>query len=500
MTADPQEPPHTAPGPASLHEALAGAATVPAAAEAVMEHCLAAGYALPSLYLERGDRLRCIAHRGYWQVYDGLPAGAGVAGITYADGLPHVITDVDEFPDYIRAVPEVRAEICLPLRHDGRVVGIVNVESTATFTDEDVERVRGVTAAFEQALERLGGPAPESPAELLARLGHELVRRSDPEQIALAALDAARRISGLASAALVTSADGALTVRCATGPHAGLLRGLGRETLRQLGDHVALATSSYATGLAPGGGVEATHLLRERGVASIAVLALGSEGSRAGLLVLTGDRPAPQLASRVPLLELLAATTEATLAAASANVALRRSEQELAHRARHDTLTGVANRSHLLAEIEQELAGPEPSRDGIVLFVDLDGFKRVNDEHGHRVGDLLLAGVAGRLRRAARDTDLVARIGGDEFVVVCRGIGSLDQAAVVARRIVARIAEPFRVDDVTATVTASIGLAPLRGATSAEQVVAEADRAMYLAKREGGAVATLPATRAPDRG
>jgi diguanylate cyclase (GGDEF)-like protein len=185
---------------------------------------------------------------------------------------------------------------------------------------------------------------------------------------------------------------------------------------------------------------------------------------------------------------MLAAALASMLDAAGASAALQRSQRQLAHQAMHDPLTGVANRGRLLAVMRAEMARP---RDGgtdngpIALFVDLDGFKGVNDSHGHRVGDELLVAVADRLRLAARDTDLVARLGGDEFVVLCARLATLDEAIAVGVRILDRLSAPFSVLGQQTSVTACIGIASGAGLTSAEDLIAAADRAMYAAKRSG---------------
>lgn len=139
-----------------------------------MELCLASGLNLPSIYLERGGRLRCVAQRGYWQVYDGLAPGAGVLGSTLATGETQVVRETGSRSDFIRAVPGVLAEVAVPIRIDGRTAGVFNVESRTALSVDDVQWVEAVGDAFGQRLGELGGPPPEAPAELLARLGYEL--------------------------------------------------------------------------------------------------------------------------------------------------------------------------------------------------------------------------------------------------------------------------------------------------------------------------------------
>jgi diguanylate cyclase (GGDEF)-like protein len=124
-----------------------------------------------------------------------------------------------------------------------------------------------------------------------------------------------------------------------------------------------------------------------------------------------------------------------------------------------------------------------------VLFIDLDRFKDVNDAFGHEAGDGLLAQAAERLKRCVRTADTVSRIGGDEFVVVLEGVEGAEQVVEVTVRIMESLVAPFALERVEASVSASIGVAVLDGIAEceAEELLREADHAMYRAKGEGGA-------------
>jgi diguanylate cyclase (GGDEF)-like protein len=164
-----------------------------------------------------------------------------------------------------------------------------------------------------------------------------------------------------------------------------------------------------------------------------------------------------------------------------------RAQQENRRLSLHDPLTGLANRLHLyesLARLTRPAASRDPRRLA-VLCLDLDGFKRVNDEHGHPSGDVLLRTVAERLRACAGPSDVVARLGGDEFVIVSPETGRTDALALGAR-IIDAIAAPYRLGDETAAVGASIGisLAPDHAADP-QDLLDQADRALYAVKRSG---------------
>lgn len=158
----------------------------------------------------------------------------------------------------------------------------------------------------------------------------------------------------------------------------------------------------------------------------------------------------------------------------------KRREAELAHAATHDPLTGLVNRSVLNEAVHQaENAGEAAVA---VLFVDIDHFKRINDDHGHAAGDSVLMEVAARLSAIVRAEDLVARVGGDEFVVWAPGLAPADAEALAAR-LVAVVAEtPFSSAQQFLTVTATVGIATGEGT---EELIRAADIALYRAKRTG---------------
>lgn len=162
-------------------------------------------------------------------------------------------------------------------------------------------------------------------------------------------------------------------------------------------------------------------------------------------------------------------------------------EEQLAHQATHDDLTGLANRASLVAELDRAAARAERSGQGLgLLFIDLDRFKSVNDTLGHRVGDVVLQQVAARLLRATRDTDLVARNGGDEFVVLAEEAGDVTVVARLAERIQDALSEPVAFDDDVIPVSASIGVAWLEpGDPHTLDQLRDADVAMYHAKSSG---------------
>jgi diguanylate cyclase (GGDEF)-like protein len=162
--------------------------------------------------------------------------------------------------------------------------------------------------------------------------------------------------------------------------------------------------------------------------------------------------------------------------------------QELHQRALHDPLTGLANRSLFLDRVGHAIArlARRPGSFLAVLFIDLDNFKTVNDTLGHARGDRLLTLVAERLLTAVRQVDTVARLGGDEFAVLLEDLTAEDGALIVAERAVRLIAAPFDLGGKSVSVGASIGMAMRDDdSTGTDTLIAEADAAMYEAKRSG---------------
>jgi len=165
----------------------------------------------------------------------------------------------------------------------------------------------------------------------------------------------------------------------------------------------------------------------------------------------------------------------------------RRREEELERAAAHDTLTGLPNRALLSARIEHAFAQHRRGGHGFALAVaDLDGFKRINDTLGHAVGDALLRHVAERLKDELRGVDTIARVGGDEFVLVLPEIANCDQADGLARRLTESMQRPFLVGEHTLFVTISVGFAlHPEHAPDADSLMRCADAALYRAKDLG---------------
>lgn len=169
------------------------------------------------------------------------------------------------------------------------------------------------------------------------------------------------------------------------------------------------------------------------------------------------------------------------------NAELRQTESQLRQLALHDALTGLPNRQLLQERLAQAIdRAQDQSQLVVLLFLDLDGFKQINDSCGHRMGDLLLKAVAQRLTGCLRGSDTVARLGGDEFVVLLPVIASVADVSIVADKIIQTLSQPFGLEGETLQVTASVGISiyPI-DSTESDGLMVRADLAMYQAKQQG---------------
>jgi diguanylate cyclase (GGDEF)-like protein len=166
----------------------------------------------------------------------------------------------------------------------------------------------------------------------------------------------------------------------------------------------------------------------------------------------------------------------------------KRIERELSHLAKFDPLTGLPNRLLFHDRLAQAVQRIDRRDHAVALiFIDLDGFKAVNDRYGHAIGDRLLVAVAGRLRRVVRRTDTVARLGGDEFTIILEGLRHADDAARVAEQALLSLRQTFEIGGAVIELGASLGIAIAAHATEVpETLTRRADAAMYRAKARGG--------------
>jgi diguanylate cyclase (GGDEF)-like protein len=208
-----------------------------------------------------------------------------------------------------------------------------------------------------------------------------------------------------------------------------------------------------------------------------------------GDIVLAARWPGPGLPqeSQTESIELFAAQAGASLRNAQVHLELQTLKDRLAHEASHDALTDLPNRRRFHEQLERMCGRGRAGDTLAVLFLDLDGFKHVNDRFGHDIGNELLVTVAARLLSCVRPGDVVARMGGDEFVIMLTRLENAAPAIEVADRVCALLADPFELaGEVRISTSVGIALAPADTADPGD-LVRRADVAMYRAKSQGKA-------------
>ncbi len=165
----------------------------------------------------------------------------------------------------------------------------------------------------------------------------------------------------------------------------------------------------------------------------------------------------------------------------------RKNQTIIEHMALHDSITGLPNRTKLAKHLNQALDQIAEGQSFAVHYIDLDRFKPINDSHGHQVGDNVLESVAKRLLDSVRETDFVARIGGDEFIIIQLGIRSARDAEHIAKRVIGSISREHFVENKSYSIGASIGISVAPDdSMSSDELVRKADIAMYRSKKSGG--------------
>jgi diguanylate cyclase (GGDEF)-like protein len=227
----------------------------------------------------------------------------------------------------------------------------------------------------------------------------------------------------------------------------------------------------------------------DAGLAAVFTFPLHQGARQLGALDLYRDTPGTLDADEMAAAQTLADVTAAYLSNARARADLQDSSDRSHESSVHDALTGLPNRILLSERLDHALLRSRRSGKLVaILFVDLDRFKDVNDLHGHQVGDSLLVAVSRRMAGMLRPGDTLARLAGDEFVVLCEELDQENQADVIAHRIVDAIAMPFALEKVEVSLSASVGIAfAVSGHDDSERLLQQADMAMYQVKRKGGA-------------
>ncbi len=227
----------------------------------------------------------------------------------------------------------------------------------------------------------------------------------------------------------------------------------------------------------------------EEGLGAVFTFPLRQDDHQLGALDLYRTGAGPMNAGAMTAAQTLADVAAAYLLNAQARTELRESSDRARETALHDALTGLPNRTLLVQRLVHAILRCRRSEKLVaILFADLDRFKTINDTYGHHVGDELLVAVAGRLTELLRPGDTLARLAGDEFVILCEDLQDTAQVEPLAVRIDEALSRAFVLSGIEVQVSASVGIAFAgRGDDLPEQVLQDADTAMYQAKRKGGA-------------
>lgn len=451
------------------------------------------GYQFVSIYLADGDQLVLGAQRGYARPIAAFDGTAGVVGRVMRSHELAFVPDVRRDPDYIPVFDEVVSEICAPLLMDGQFQGILNVEATKQLdrTDRDLVATLADRVATVVTLGR-DRQALDERAAVFRNL-HEFTQAVsgtlELDRLAAAMVDAARRVvrSDVVALTVLERETGRYRVlavtdtdRASLGGEVRLGEGLAGRAIR---DRSVVIDDQFTAASVPPD-------FRALAAKPILLLGAGIPLIRDGVvlgavsLIRTDSTDAFRPIEREAM-DLLAGHAALSLA----NAFLHAEVEQLAIR---DPLTGLYNRRHFDEALDRLLVSwhraPVAARQPVsVIMFDLDHFGDFNKRHGHQVGDLVLRSFAAILRGRFRTNDLVARVGGEEFVVVLEGATRADAEQVADEvRVALGTLNLSNEDGERLVVTVSGGCAQLDEAQATrEQLLRTADVALFMAKRAG---------------
>jgi len=413
------------------------------------------GYTQVSLYLLENDELVLQHQVGYEHASDRVPTRLsitrGIMGRVVRTGTAALIEDVRTEPAFIGSLSGIISEVCVPLCDDGQIVGVLNLESSGdvVLSAADLRLMTALSEHIAIAIERarIYDRAHASEARFTAFMDNSPAAAwvKDDQARFVYVNHAFERLFATTEEEIVGKDDFAI---------------LPKRVAKEV-------RANDATVLREGRPLQ----VQER-------IPVPDEGWREWLTLKfpfsgpTGDRFVGGMAVDI---------TER-----------QQAEAQLAHLAFHDPLTDLPNRALFVDRLKQALARARRSDETIaVLFLDLDGFKLVNDSHGHDAGDRLLVSVGRRLAVSLRDGDTVARFGGDEFAILLNGVDQPSDATAAAERLIASLGSPFTIDTSEAYVNASVGIALSTRRTRPGDLLRRADIALYQAKAVGPGAAAL---------
>ena len=446
-----------------------------------------------------------------------LPEGRGVVGEAFRTRRPCVGNDMladERFRPWWEGARQANARsvAALPLMRSQECVGVLVYHSSEVgdFDADMVALLERVSANLSFALDRFAHEAERLQAEAATRrasrmyaalsaTNEAIMRVQSPQALFEAVCQAAVDGGGFRMAAVLLpqAASGWLKLAAAAGVRAGV------DQLRQarISVDAGVPEGQGPAGIACRSGQTQTcndYLGDERmrpwhaaaragGVCSNAAVAFAHQGRTAGVMLFFSHERDAFDGEIVGLLERLSANVGFALDGFEREAERRQAQQRIQHLATHDALTGLPNRSMFAELLELALQSSHRYHGRFaVLFVDLDGFKSINDTLGHVAGDHLLCEIAARFRHALRGSDVVARLGGDEFVVLMQEADTREHVARVAQKLLDAAVEPVQLAGREVGVSASIGIAMSQTDGDDDQALMKnADAAMYRAKQRG---------------
>lgn len=447
------------------------------ALERAMEAVISVSPHLPSVYFLQGDRLRCVASRRYYQILDGFPLDASVIGEVVRTGEALMVDNRDDVKAFATAQDNVRSEIGVPLWCDGRVIGAFNIESEEAFDEGAMDWAHDIAGELERAVAAAGGLPPLSEDAQLGLSVTELIQANDRQDVHRTVLTGLQRLSGMSTAVIVRrDAAGSPFVANADGPLAGTLRKVSAEALEEVNRWVEYNSSCFSVAPGYGEGWLTSPVLAGSGARSVSVHRMASVAD--GFLICADEEGVALVSGQIQRLEVLAITASGVLSTVD-------SIESLERMAWQDPLTGLGHRGLFEAELGKALQAPR-LHPLAVLMIDVDRFKRINDEDGHQAGDDMLRAIAEILNGVLRPADEVYRIGGDEFAAVAE-VKDGDTALALAERMCAAVR------DTGGSVSIGVAVADAAVRPTSAAVVSLADEALYAAKRAGRDCARLSA-------
>ena len=450
------------------------------------------GYHYVSIYLMNGDRAELGAQRGYDQPPEWFDGSSGIVGRAMRNHEVVHVSDVQSDPDYIAVYDGVVSEVCAPLMVGDQFLGFVNVEARQLLdrTDRDVVATLADRVATVVAIRRAREDIAERAAvfSALHQFTEAVSATLDLNRLAAVLVEATGKVipADIVAFTILDRETGRYLLRGATDVDESML---GREVRpgeslagRAIRDRAVVIVDHFGNDQLPA----SLRGVRDLPDSLGAGIPLVRDSVVVGAMSLVRlDRTNVFRPIELEAMELLAGHA----ALAIANAFLHAEVEQLAVR---DPLTGLFNRRHFDEALERVLATwrratPEERRPVAIITFDLDHFGQFNKQHGHQIGDEVLRSFAGVLLRRFRASDLLARLGGEEFVVVLEG-ATRDDAVRVADDVRIELArQEVRSDDgEQLTVTVSAGCAQVdEGDPSREQLLRTADVALFMAKRAG---------------